>query len=100
MSLGDPGIKIDPGYSVYTEGLAGEHFLETAEGVPFVGNVWPGDAAFPDFTRADTRRWWGDLAGALSASGIRGIWLDVNEPTTFPESGGATSLVTREERMA
>jgi len=30
--------------------------------------------------------------GALTVRGISGIWLDVNEPTTFPESGGETTV--------
>ena len=30
-------------------------------GSEFVGVVWPGPAVFPDFTRAQTREWWGSL---------------------------------------
>jgi alpha-glucosidase len=90
VAIADPGIKIDPGWPVYDGGVAGDHFLRDGAGVIYSGVVWAGASAFPDFTRAATRAWWGDHVGALAAGGISAIWLDVNEPTTFPESGGST----------
>ncbi|MCC6995160.1 MAG: alpha-glucosidase [Deltaproteobacteria bacterium] len=88
----DPGIKVDPDWPVYQDGVAGRHFLETAAGAPFVGTAWPGASVFPDFTRPETRTFWGQHIGALVRRGVAGIWLDVNEPTTFPEGGGGTSI--------
>jgi alpha-glucosidase len=90
--IADPGIKIDPGWDVYDSGVAGGHFLRDASGAVYQGVVWPGPSAFPDFTRAETRAWWGERVGALVTLGVRGIWLDVNEPTTFPEGGSGTSV--------
>lgn len=90
--IADPGIKIEPGWAVYDSGLAGDHFLKYADGRVFSGQVWPGPSVFPDFTSPATRLWWGDQIGALTALGVRGIWLDVNEPTTFPESGGGNTI--------
>jgi len=90
VAIADPGIKVDPDWDVYQSGVAGDHFLRTAEGSIYEGVVWPGPAAFPDFTRPETRAWWGDLVGRYLDVGLGGIWLDVNEPTTFPESGGAS----------
>jgi alpha-glucosidase len=75
----DPGIKVDPAWDVYAEGLAGGHFL----GAPFVGQVWPGDSVFPDFSSEETRTWWSGLVGRSAALGVRGLWIDMNEPATF-----------------
>lgn len=88
--IADPGIKVDPGWSVYDGGVAGDHFLRLPGGELFVGTVWPGDSVFPDLTASSTRTWWGDHVGGLVDTGVRGIWLDVNEPTVFPESGGGS----------
>ncbi len=83
----DPGLKLDPGWDVYQAGLAGEHFLMDPAGGPYRGVVWPGDSVFPDFTRAETRAWWGSLVPAMTDVGVQGLWLDMNEPASFqPEN--------------
>jgi alpha-glucosidase len=92
VAIEDPGIKVDPVWAVYQAGVAGGHFLRAADGSVFSGNAWPGPAAFPDFSRAATRAWWGQLVGGVLDRGIAGIWLDLDEPTTFPEGGGGTTV--------
>ncbi|MFH2127346.1 MAG: TIM-barrel domain-containing protein, partial [Pseudomonadota bacterium] len=64
-------------------GLAGGHFLADAGGQPWLGVVWPGQSVFPDFSSAAARSWWASLVPRLTGPGVRGIWLDMNEPTTF-----------------
>jgi alpha-glucosidase len=91
IAIADPGIKIDAGWDVYDSGVAGGHFLRDGGNV-FSGTAWPGASAFPDFSRAATRAWWGDQVRSLTERGITGIWLDVNEPTTFPEGGGGNTV--------
>jgi len=86
----DPGLKKDPAWDLYQQGIAGKHFLQGKSGEPFVGEVWPGAAVFPDFTRPATRDWWGTLVTALTDHGVRGIWLDMNEPASFLASDGNT----------
>ena len=49
------------GYMPYDTGHAGDQFVKNPDGSEFVGIVWPGPAVFPDFTRAQTRDWWGGL---------------------------------------
>lgn len=88
--IADPGLKVDPAWSVYREVIADGHALRTTAGAPYTGAVWPGAAVFPDVTRAATRRWWGDQIAGIARLGVAGIWLDVNEPTVFPESGGGS----------
>lgn len=80
----DPGIKEDPDYSVYSEGLEQDMFLRTADGDVVKAPVWPGFCAFPDFTHPGVREWWGKLYQQLYAEqGVSGFWNDMNEPAVF-----------------
>ncbi len=90
ISIVDPGIKRDLGYSVYRDGLRGQHFCTLPNGRVFHAPVWPGDCAFPDFTAPDTRAWWGDQLRPLLRAGIAGLWNDVNEPAAFAAFGDPT----------
>jgi alpha-glucosidase len=92
VAMASPGIKVDPGWDVYDGGVAGEHFLLTPDGAIYEGPAWPGASAFPDFTRSATRAWWGAHIGGMTARGVRGVWIDVNEPTLLPESGGESTI--------
>lgn len=79
----DPGIKIDPEYDVYREGVEKDVFCRTADGPLYRGSVWPGICNFPDYTRPDVREWWAGLFKDLMATGISGVWNDMNEPAVF-----------------
>ncbi|MCP9495479.1 MAG: DUF4968 domain-containing protein [Pyrinomonadaceae bacterium MAG19_C2-C3] len=79
----DPGIKVDPNYSVYTEGKAAGHFVKDATGKELNMNVWAGASAFPDFTDARAREWFGSYYKTHLDEGIAGFWNDMNEPATF-----------------
>ncbi|MGE0479326.1 MAG: TIM-barrel domain-containing protein, partial [Phycisphaerae bacterium] len=79
----DPGVKVDSGYAVYDSGREGDHFVRTPAGEEFHGVVWPGDCAFPDFTRPETRTWWARLYKDFIAQGVDGVWNDMNEPAIF-----------------
>jgi len=71
------------GYAPYDSGHAGDQFVKKPDGSEFVGLVWPGPAVFPDFTRAQTREWWGGLYGEFVKDGVAGFWNDMNEPSVF-----------------
>ena len=71
------------GHAPYDTGLAGDHFLKNPDGSTYVAPVWPGPSVFPDFTRADSRKWWGDLYKGFVDDGIAGFWNDMNEPAIF-----------------
>lgn len=73
----------DEGYVAYDSGAAGDHFLQRADGTAYVGPVWPGPAVFPEFTRPQSRDWWGEQLRHLVSSGVGGIWNDMNEPAIF-----------------
>lgn len=83
VSIIDPGVKEDPGYFMYDEGMEKGYFAKNPDGSTYVGAVWPGPSVFPDFTRADVRSWWGGKVKRMTDAGIRGIWNDMNEPANF-----------------
>lgn len=85
----DPGIKVDPAYRVYSDGLAGGHFLRSPDGSVYIGEVWPGPATFPDFSAKKTRAWWSDQVAGAARRGVRGAWIDMNEPSNFVAGGTA-----------
>ncbi|MCX7855468.1 MAG: hypothetical protein N2556_05790, partial [Anaerolineae bacterium] len=82
----DPGVKADPNYRVFREGLERGMFCRYPDGRVFIGPVWPGNCAFPDFTDPRVREWWGDLHRELLEVGVDGIWDDMNEPALFGEN--------------
>ena len=47
VTIIDPGVKSDPGYDVYQEGLQRNAFCRLADGELFTGLVWPGWTVFP-----------------------------------------------------
>ena len=73
----------DQNYLPYETGLTGDHFVKNPDGTPYTGRVWPGPSVFPDFTRRETRAWWGSLYAGLRKDGIEGFWNDMNEPSVF-----------------
>jgi alpha-glucosidase len=70
-------------YAPYDNGVAGDHFVKNPDGTMYVGKVWPGPSVFPDFTRKQTRDWWGTLYKPLLKTGVAGFWNDMNEPSIF-----------------
>lgn len=79
----DPAVKTEPGYSVYDEGVSQGHFVRDAEGHEHHEITWPGDAAFPDYTRPETRAWWKRLTIEFLERGMDGVWIDLNEPAVI-----------------
>ncbi|KAF7126946.1 hypothetical protein RHSIM_Rhsim11G0034700 [Rhododendron simsii] len=79
----DPGIKLEQGYFVYDSGTERDVWIQTLDGKPFVGGVWPGPCVFPDFTQSNARSWWASLVKGFVSNGVDGIWNDMNEPAVF-----------------
>ncbi len=76
----DPGVKVDPNYSIYQSGTANDVWVKKPNGEEYHGKVWPGDCTFPDFTSPDVRKWWANLYKDFLATGLDGVWNDMNEP--------------------
>ncbi len=79
----DAGVKIEPGYFMYEEGVKNGYFCKGANGEEFVAGVWPGKVHFPDFLSSEVRQWFGNQYAILLDMGIEGFWNDMNEPAIF-----------------
>lgn len=90
VTICDPGVKRDPGYFLYREGLEEKAFCTLPDGEVVIAPVWPGPCAFPDFSRPAVREWWGRQYGRLLEASVAGFWQDMNEPATFVAAGEPT----------
>ncbi len=87
ITIVDPGVKADTsGYKIAQEGLKEDLFAKYPDGVVYQGEVWPGWAYFPDFTKKETREWWGKKNAELLKQGVAGIWNDMNEPSAWGQA--------------
>lgn len=79
----DPGIKVEPGYEPYDDGLKKNVFLQYPDGENYSGQVWPGWCHFPDFSNPKTREWWAEKFKDYVTLGVEGFWNDMNEIATW-----------------
>ncbi|XP_030840013.1 lysosomal alpha-glucosidase isoform X1 [Strongylocentrotus purpuratus] len=83
----DPAISSSqtPGtYPPYDTGVTDDIFIKADDGSIFIGKVWPGDTAFPDWFHPNASRWWQSLAQKFHDTvNFDGMWLDMNEPSNF-----------------
>ena len=79
----DPGIKVDPASEVYADGKRRGMFVKNPDGTELNRNVWPQASAFPDFTDARAREWFGSQFKPHIDEDISGFWTDMNEPGVF-----------------
>lgn len=79
----DPGIKIEKNYLPYEEGKEKDLLLKYPDGIDYAAQVWPGWCVFPDFTKAETRKWWTEKMAFYTDAGVDGFWTDMNEPASW-----------------
>jgi len=89
----DPGIKVEKGYTAYEEGIKQNMFIKYPDGTDYTAQVWPGWCNFPDFTKPEARKWWGNLFSGNVSNGVEGFWNDMNEIASW--GGGRTSSIVR-----
>jgi len=89
----DPGIKVEKGYKTYDEGVKQNYFIKYPDGEDYSAQVWPGWCHFPDFTKPDVRKWWGENFAPLVKDGVEGFWTDMNEIASW--GGGATASMVQ-----
>ena len=87
VTIVDPGVKKEVGYPVYESGHKLDAFVKNRREEELVGEVWPQPAVWPDFSRSEVRRWWGEQHRVLLEAGVAGIWNDMNEPAAFAVEG-------------
>jgi alpha-glucosidase len=83
VTIIDPGIKTEKGYAPYDNGVKQDVFAKYPDGQEIHGYVWPGNCAFPDFTKPKTRAWWKEEYKTLVNTGVEGFWNDMNEPASW-----------------
>ena len=54
----DPGLHNQTGYPPWDQGLKEDIYLKDKKGSVFIGKVWPGTTAFPDFLHPKTANFW------------------------------------------
>ncbi|XP_044534936.1 maltase-glucoamylase, intestinal-like [Gracilinanus agilis] len=89
----DPAIfSNSSNYGPYIRGSDMKIWVNASDGVtPLVGQVWPGQAVFPDYTNPKCAQWWAEEFRLFYEElKFDGIWIDMNEPSNF-ESGSECS---------
>lgn len=84
-SLGFKRVNIlEPLMTVYdprwAPAAANRWLVNGPSGDPLVINIWMGDVSFVDFTKPAARVFFKDALKTFLASGVSGLWADLNEP--------------------
>ncbi len=78
-------------YPTFTRGYDADAFMLNPDGSLYIGQVWPGYTSFPDFiggslNGTSTFEWWtGELSLWYENIKFDGIWIDMNEVSSFCE---------------
>ncbi|EIW75838.1 glycoside hydrolase family 31 protein [Coniophora puteana RWD-64-598 SS2] len=72
-------------YDPYTSGVEQDVWIKNPDGSIYMGQVWPGYSGFADWLAPNTQQWWTQALQNWSDGGVTfdGIWLDMNEPSSF-----------------
>lgn len=78
---------------VYFPGTRGDEldvFLKNRNGTQYIGEVWPGYTNFVDQQAKNAGQWWTEAIRNFSEIvDFSGIWLDMNEPSSFVPGNAA-----------
>ncbi|CAI4222718.1 unnamed protein product [Auanema sp. JU1783] len=87
VTIVDPHIKKDDGYSVYKDAKDLGLFVKKSDGTTdFEGHCWPGASEYLDFLHPETRKYWINqfkFDRYVGSSPNLFIWNDMNEPSVF-----------------
>ncbi|NXS39438.1 SUIS protein, partial [Balaeniceps rex] len=72
-------------YGSYVRGESKKVWINESDGVTaLLGEVWPGETVFPDFTNPDCTSWWVEECKLFyNVVPYDGIWIDMNEVSNF-----------------
>ena len=86
VTIVDPHMKRDSGYSVHTKALEAGYYVKTASDGVYEGWCWPGSVSYLDFLDPTVRQFWADQFALDKYSGSTQhlfTWNDMNEPSVF-----------------
>lgn len=82
----DAGVSIDTDFAMEA-GKKMDVFIKK-NGDNYLANVWPGDVHFVDFLHPNSTEYWMSMLDVLyNKVKFSGLWLDMNEPSNFVDSG-------------
>ena len=81
ITIVDPGVKYEPGYWVFDQGLERTSSARPRAATSTSARCGRATRPSPTSSTDEARAWWGKL-NAARASGLAGIWNDMNEPAT------------------
>nr|ALS55547.1 alpha-glucosidase [Phaffia rhodozyma] len=79
-------------YDTFTAGDAANTYIKNPDGSNYIGKVWPGYTVFPDWFQNSTQDWWTEaFINYSQIVEFDGIWIDMNEPSSFCEGSCGSS---------
>ncbi|CAJ1065724.1 sucrase-isomaltase%2C intestinal [Xyrichtys novacula] len=81
-------------YEAYDRGQEKKAWVTTSDGTtPLLGEVWPGETVFPDYTSSSCIDWWVDEYERFSRE-IKhdALWIDMNEVANFKKGSNEGCL--------
>uniref|UniRef100_A0A674GCW2 alpha-glucosidase n=1 Tax=Taeniopygia guttata TaxID=59729 RepID=A0A674GCW2_TAEGU len=71
-------------YGSYVRGTEKNVWVNESDGTALVGEVWPGETVFPDYTSLEATNWWvNECEMFYKEVPYDGIWIDMNEVCNF-----------------
>ncbi|KAI0353239.1 hypothetical protein OH77DRAFT_1497460 [Trametes cingulata] len=72
-------------YEPYSRGSELDVWMKNPDGSQYCGQVWPGYTVFPDWFANNTNAFWTEALHNWSNAAVNfsGLWLDMNEPSSF-----------------
>ncbi|WWC87629.1 uncharacterized protein L201_002519 [Kwoniella dendrophila CBS 6074] len=85
-------------FDVYSRGHELDVWMKNPDGTEYVGAVWPGFTVFPDWFNPKMQQVWTEAFYNLSqVVDFDGIWLDMNEPSSFVDGSATNSTIPIED---
>lgn len=71
-------------YEIFHNGNESDSFLKNPDGSLYIGSVWPGFTAFPDFLAPKAQEYWTQtIKDFYDRIPFDGLWCDMNEASSF-----------------